>query len=1058
MRFYADLHLHSHYSRATAKNCDLGHLTLWARKKGLSLLGTGDFTHPGWNAELKTQLEPTGPGVFALTADLDRAIAKELPRTCQGQVRFVLSAEISTIYKKAGRTRKVHHVILAPDFASADRMIAALSKIGNLRSDGRPILGLDSRDLLEIVLSAGPDCYLIPAHIWTPWFSALGSASGFDAIDDCYGDLAPHIFAVETGLSSDPAMNWRVSQLDRFRLISSSDAHSPQMLGREACVFQTEVDYFSVKSALETGKGYLGTVEFFPEEGKYHLDGHRKCDIRFTPEESRLRGGCPVCGKKLTEGVMSRVEVLADRPAGCPPPATGGEVWSLIPLPEIIGELAGVGPKSKTVAETYEGVLSRVGPELSILSEIPLEDISASSSPLLGEAITRLRSGKVIREAGYDGEYGVIRLFEDDELGCATRGAWLFASARGARTTKPKGARISSREPTPTKKGTDSDCPAAAGSRSGNGLIQPPAPAPLPRGTKTVGEALLAALDPEQRQAAQAIDGAVVIAAGPGSGKTRTLTHRIAHLIADHGALPQQCLTVTFSRRAAAELGERLEQLLGGSPAPQVFTFHALGLTILQEKPQGVGLGAGFTVACEAEQIEVAADAFKLGDKKARQLIESISKWQRSGAPGEDGELSAASRRYRQALRARNAVDYDDLIALPVELLRSDSLFEQALQERFRWIAVDEYQDIDPVQYQLIGRLAARYGNLCAIGDPDQSIYGFRGSDPALFNRFLLDYPHAQQFYLTRNYRSGQTIVRAAAQLIAPQPRPRPAMLPVSDSPGKIVAHQARSERAEAEYVVQNIEMLLEGHSFFSIDSGRASSSSDRALSFNDFAVLYRTDAQAEAAVEALARSGIPFQKRSHRALRERPGVGPITRRLADMPGEGLIRDRLKAAAASIAENLGELSSQELQTARELLLPLAERSGDTLTRFLNWVSLESDVDTWDPRAERISLLTLHAAKGLEFRAVFILGCEQGLIPLSWPGEPPQALDEERRLFYVGMTRARDVLYLCHTHQRTWRGKRETFPRSSFLQDIDNTLMEQSTGTARTRPAEQLSLF
>src|SRR5882724_6796534 len=305
MRFYADLHVHSKYSRATSRDLDLEHLAHWAARKGIGVVGTGDFCHPAWAAELKEKLVPAEGGLFRLRDDIEQAVAATLPAACRTPVRFMLEVEISTIYKKADKTRKIHHLIYAPDFATVDRISARLGKIGNIKSDGRPILGLDSRDLLEITLEGGPDAYLVPAHIWTPWFAALGSQSGFDSVAECYGDLTEHIFAVETGLSSDPAMNWRLSMLDRYRLVSNSDAHSPGKLGREATTFDCDQNYFSIRRALETGEGFVGTVEFFPEEGKYHLDGHRKCDVRLDPKETQEKGGrCPVCGQPVTVGVL----------------------------------------------------------------------------------------------------------------------------------------------------------------------------------------------------------------------------------------------------------------------------------------------------------------------------------------------------------------------------------------------------------------------------------------------------------------------------------------------------------------------------------------------------------------------------------------------------------------------------------------------------------------------------------------------------------------------------------------------------------------------------------
>lgn len=311
MPWHADLHVHSKHSRATSRDLDLEHLAYWACRKGIAVVATGDFTHPAWFAELKDKLVPAEPGLFRLCTDVERWVAQRLPAACQATARFMLSVEISTIYKKADRTRKVHHLLYAPDFETAERIRQRLAGIGNIASDGRPILGLDSRDLLEITLEAGPGAYLVPAHIWTPWFAALGSQSGFDSIAECYGDLADHIFAVETGLSSDPTMNWRLSQLDGYRLVSHSDAHSPGKLGREATVFACDIDYFAIRRALETGAGYVGTVEFFPEEGKYHLDGHRKCGVRLTPGETAAHEGrCPECGRPVTVGVLDRKSVV----------------------------------------------------------------------------------------------------------------------------------------------------------------------------------------------------------------------------------------------------------------------------------------------------------------------------------------------------------------------------------------------------------------------------------------------------------------------------------------------------------------------------------------------------------------------------------------------------------------------------------------------------------------------------------------------------------------------------------------------------------------------------
>ncbi|MBO0871158.1 MAG: AAA family ATPase, partial [Micromonosporaceae bacterium] len=419
--FVADLHIHSRYSRACSRDLNLSTLTWWARRKGITLLGTGDFTHPAWCDHLREALVPAEPGLYKLNLDDDRDVDRRLPTSVRGaQVRFQLSVEISTIYKRDDRTRKVHHLVYLPDLEAVSRFNTALGRIGNLGSDGRPILGLDSRDLLEITLAASPDGYLVPAHIWTPWFSALGSKSGFDAIADCYADLAGHIFAVETGLSSDPLMNWRVSSLDRYRLVSNSDAHSAPALGREATLLDSTLDYYAVREALRTGDGLQGTIEFFPEEGKYHADGHRACGVNWQPEQTRAAGGeCPECGKPLTVGVLSRVDDLADRPEGTRP-AGAKDVVHLIQLAEILGEIHRVGARARSVQARLAALVAELGPELAILRQVPVAEVARAGGELLGEALARLRRGEVRRTPGFDGEYGVIRLFEPAELASAS--------------------------------------------------------------------------------------------------------------------------------------------------------------------------------------------------------------------------------------------------------------------------------------------------------------------------------------------------------------------------------------------------------------------------------------------------------------------------------------------------------------------------------------------------------------------------------------------------------------------------------------------------------------
>lgn len=411
MKMIADLHIHSRFSMATSKEGTPENMDFWARKKGISLIGTGDFTHPVWREELKERLVSEGNGLYRLRDEY----VKEESRKFPGEgTRFVVSGEISSIYKKNGKTRKVHNVILLPSLEAADAMAQRLEKIGNIHSDGRPILGLDSHDLLEMMLDVCPEGILIPAHIWTPHFSVLGAKSGFDSVEECFEELAPYIHALETGLSSDPAMNWRISKLDRYQLVSNSDAHSPSKLGREANLLDIDCSYEGLYRAIQTGEGLEGTVEFFPEEGKYHFDGHRKCGVSLSPVEAeRLGGICPVCGKKLTMGVDHRVEQLADRAEGFVK-KDGKKYESLVPLPEVISACMGYSTASKKVQGCFEQMIQTLGTEFDILRNVPSEDIKSCAGERIAEGIENVRTGNVKRIPGYDGEYGKIELFDEN--------------------------------------------------------------------------------------------------------------------------------------------------------------------------------------------------------------------------------------------------------------------------------------------------------------------------------------------------------------------------------------------------------------------------------------------------------------------------------------------------------------------------------------------------------------------------------------------------------------------------------------------------------------------
>ena len=404
MQFIADFHIHSKYSRATSKNMDLENLDKWAKIKGIEVLGTGDFTHPEWLKELKEKLEPVETGLFRL-------------KNAKSETRFILTSEISCIYSKGGRTRKIHIIVFSPSFEIVEKINVQLGWIGNLKSDGRPILGLDAKELAKIVLNVSENCLIIPGHAWTPWFSIFGSRSGFDSIEECFEEYSKYIYSIETGLSSDPAMNRRLSALDRITLISNSDAHSPSKIGREANVFDMELNYSAIRDIIKTKdtQKFLYTVEFFPEEGKYHYDGHRLCNISLSPSESKKYNNiCPNCGKPLTIGVLNRVEELADRQEGFKP-ENAIPFKSLIPLEEIIADVLGVGVGTVEVDKEYKNLIEKFSSEFNVLLNVSAEDLKGATLPEIGEGIVRVREGKVNIEPGYDGVYGKIRIFSKGE-------------------------------------------------------------------------------------------------------------------------------------------------------------------------------------------------------------------------------------------------------------------------------------------------------------------------------------------------------------------------------------------------------------------------------------------------------------------------------------------------------------------------------------------------------------------------------------------------------------------------------------------------------------------
>ena len=683
-------------------------------------------------------------------------------------------------------------------------------------------------------------------------------------------------------------------------------------------------------------------------------------------------------------------------------------------------------------------LVAALGPELSILRETPLDELRRAGGSLLSEGIARLRRGEVIRDAGYDGEYGTIRLFRPDELD----GAALFTVAGltpAGKHNNAERARVPRTGSRPERRQRDATAP------------DPEAVAPE---SVTAGTAsLLDGLDPQQRAAATA-DGPLLIIAGPGSGKTRTLTYRIAHQITDRGVPAGNFLAITFTRRAAQEVQDRLAGLCPGQPT--VTTFHGLGLRILREHHDAAGLGPRFKVADETIKLRVATELTG-SERDGRKLLAGLD---------QDATLAL-----RRELAARDLMDFDGLVEMSAALLRDDPAIADELRTRWPRISVDEYQDIDAMQYDLLRMISGDGTGLTAIGDPDQAIYGFRGADVSIFGRFAADFPGATTVELTRNYRSSPEIVTAAMQVISPTTLvPGRTAVAVRGGPaGAVTFDEAADEHAEAAWIAAAIDQLLGGASFHSLDSGRADGHAHGKLGLADIAVLYRTDAQAGPLGQALTRAGLPFQKRSHDLLARRPGVADIIREMrlvhtgpaAGEPGGpgNDVAGQLTAAVRALAGARGERDATvvDIRAAGELLTPLARRCDADLERFLAEISLGAETDALDPRAEAITLLTLHGAKGLEFDVVFLAGCERGLLPLRLPGSLTAAdAAEERRLLFVGMTRARDRLLLTCAAQRTRPGSGEAACRSPFLTAVVPEL-SGLTGPRRARRAADRQL-
>lgn len=1054
--YIADLHIHSRYSRATSRECTPEHLELWARRKGIHIVGTGDFTHPAWREELKEKLTPAEDGLYVL---------KEEYRISDGITpdsflpRFVITGEISSIYKKNDRVRKVHSLILLPGLEAAEVVSKKLELIGNIHSDGRPILGLDCHSLLEILLELCPESVYVPAHIWTPHFSLFGAFSGFDTVEECFEDLSPYIHAMETGLSSDPPMIWRVSALDKYQLISNSDAHSPAKLGREANLLDIPLSYEGLREAIQTGKGLYGTIEFFPEEGKYHMDGHRKCNLCLTPQETeKYNRICPVCGKKITIGVSHRIEQLSDRCEGFVR-ENAKAFESLVPLPEVIGASMGRSAESRVVQKEYQNLLLRLGPEFEILRTIPTEEIQRVTGSRIAEGIGRLRAGEVERIPGFDGEYGTIQLFREEELASAEGQLDFFSMLRVGQEEKKKTEIV--REIAVSAKKMQKAAPE---------LI--PAPA-----LTSVSSA--AQLNPLQEEAVRAVDRRIAVIAGPGTGKTKTLISHLLYLLRERRVKPGEITAVTFTNQAAAEMRERLQKQLGGRrklQSMQIGTFHAICLNVLKAR------GLEFSLIDETEAAEKARCVIEENGLtvKPRVFLEQISRIKSGIEEFEDVELQRAFELYQEKLKSSRQMDFDDLLLETVKLMECE---DAQSKKPFTYLLVDEFQDINPLQYRLMKAWNEGGRELFVIGDPDQSIYGFRGADSGCFARLSQEFGEVRIVRLVENYRSAPEILNAALGVISRNPGEARILHANCETGGPVRLVKAGSEMGEAIFVAKEISRLAGGIGMLEADEAAETMQDGKLRGFGEIAVLYRTHRQGELLEKCLRQEGIPYVVAGRESFLadetvrasleffrylENPAAlserGPCLRTLWNLDEneislavmDGMAEKLRPAFQKKKPQKFLELWMQEMQLEENgAMKKLAGMTVfyQTMTEFLSALCLgvESDLKRCGGRhytAETVTLMTLHGSKGLEFPVTFVYGVREGMIPYESEKHPADQ-EEERRLFYVGMTRAKEQLIVTTSGEE-----------SGFLVDLpEETIRREDESRRKKREScRQMSLF
>ncbi|MCP4482159.1 MAG: UvrD-helicase domain-containing protein [bacterium] len=932
MRFITDFHIHSKYSLATSKFADIPNLDYWAKLKGVQVLGTGDCIHPKYLEEIKTQLEYNDNGLFTVKKNFKIANA---PKKLDKPTHFMLTTEISNIYKKNGKTRKVHNLCILPTIEAADKLQKKLDKIGNIASDGRPILGLDSKILLEIVLETNEKSFLIPAHIWTPWFSVLGSKSGFDNIEECYEDLTPEIFALETGLSSDPPMNWACSFLDNFRLISNSDAHSPEKIGREANIFDCEKSYNGIYNALKYDTGFIGTIEFFPQEGKYYDNGHRKCNICFNPLETiQHQGICPVCNTQLTKGVMYRVAELADRD-NVNQAKNKKKFYSITSLPDLVSEITGKGIKSKATQLEYFKILNLIGSDFHTLLFSSLKKIHNKYGYVLAEGIRRIRAAEVNIKHGFDGQFGAIKAFKSPLEITEIQHISLFESDEN---------KIAEKRSQKQKLHFDIKKFQAETNKQKN------------KKKELIDFSKYIDMTESQKTIINHKDGSMMVIAGPGTGKTSVLVERIAMLVRN-GVKDSSILALTFTNKACEEIHERLiTKILSFNT--NITTFHKLALKIIKNDLK----------------LTARTEGFKIVEKHG----------------------SADD----------NSFDLEQLITEAIHILQ---LYKNKVapfpdnKHCFKYILIDEFQDINEAQYKLIKLLLpAKNPNLFVIGDPDQAIYGFRGSDVKFIQELKIDYPTIKTIKLQKSYRCPSNILKMAAQALNKND-----CLEGHDFNIKTDITECTSSKSEAIFIAKKIETMLGGLKSLTV------SNTQQLQSLASIAILCRTPHLFAPIIEALNKYSIPYK----------------------IIGEAPFYKQKK-----FAKMLEQLNFEELKKVKEFKQLTTKFQNKKA--LLEAIALRTAIDEYDIKEEAVTIMTMHASKGLEFECVFIPACEESILPFEFFKKKNEyEIKEEERLFYVAATRTKKYLFLSHAKKRFFNHRLLTLAKSSILDRFEKNLIK-----------------